>query len=82
MQKRACRANAGGVPREMAAVRVARTREWPGFARRLRRVSREYGSGRASRDGFNAGRENAGVAALRETAAARNTRMREWPRFA
>ena len=32
MQKRACRANAGGVPREMAAVRVARTREWPRFA--------------------------------------------------
>ena len=45
-------------------------------------VSRECGSGRASRDGFNAGRANAGVAALRVMAAAQVARMREWLRFA
>ena len=66
----------------MAAAQVARMREWLRFAERLQRRSREYGSGRASRNGCGADRANARVAALRGTASTQVARMREWPRFA
>ena len=57
-------------------------REWPRFAKRLRRGSRECESDCASRSGFDAGRTNARVTALREAASTRVARMREWLRFA